>query len=351
MELHVLFGAATYGRRQFHLNMDVCEFSYSFLKSSKFHLGDNEKTFFTYGGVGSAIRKIKPDLVVCSGFSMATFAVWLSSVFGKTNYMIWSGSVQQKGRNDSLLRTWFRKIMLGKAKGFISYGTKAEEYLEMLGADPEKIKISLNTVDTAFFAEQTAALRSVLPRTNPQKHLTFVGYLSPRKNVGLLLESIRILAQKRNDFVLDLVGDGKEKPNLEKYVQSSGLSSVVKFHGFKQKEELPAILAVSTCFLFQTEFDIWGLVLNEAMAAGIPCISSVNAGATKDLIKDGETGFVMDFNDKANVVSKIEWILDHEMEARQIGMNARKFIEENASVKQSALDFVLAITSQNSKFV
>lgn len=53
----------------------------------------------------------------------------------------------------------------------------------------------------------------------------------------------------------------------------------------------------SHCFLFQTDFDIWDLVLVEAMSAGLPCISSIHAGATHDLIKDGVTGFAMNLSE------------------------------------------------------
>ena len=176
-------------------------------------------------------------------------------------------------------------------------------------------------------------------------HLTYVGYLSTRKNVSRLLEIIQELSQERKDFVLDIIGDGDDKPNLEKFVQMNGLSEFVRFHGFRQKSELPAYLAKSNGFLFQTDFDIWGLVLNEAMAAGLPCISSTQAGATIDLIRDGETGFVLDFRDKELVKSKVKWILDHPEDAKRMGEKARSFIEKEASIHVSASGFVKAITN------
>ena len=68
------------------------------------------------------------------------------------------------------------------------------------------------------------------------------------------------------------------------------------------------------------------------------------AGATKDLIRDGETGFAMDFADSVAVADKVSWILENSTEAAGIGKAGRTFIEENATLKESATRFVDAIT-------
>ncbi len=342
VELKVLFGSENYSRRKFRLNLAECSFTYDFLDSSKYSFGDQEKTYFTYNGLLKRLADENADAVVMSGFSIGTTRLFLKSFFKKINYIIWSGSIQQKGRNDSFLRRIQRRLIASRAVSFIAYGSLAKSYLEKLGADPKKIHIAINTVDTTFFSFETNSLRKVLP-ADPVKRLTYVGYLSPRKNVGRLLEVLLELSQERKDFLLDLIGDGDDKPNLEKFVQMHGMSEFVHFHGFKQKSELPAFLARSNCFLFQTDFDIWGLVLNEAMAAGLPCISSPNAGATSDLVKDGETGFVVDFKDKEGTKEKIRWILDHPDEAKIMGQKARIFIEREASIQVSAKGFVEAI--------
>ncbi len=167
--------------------------------------------------------------------------------------------------------------------------------------------------------------------------------MSKRKNVIRLLVIIKELAKSRSNFVLDLIGDGDDKSNLEQYVQSNELNTYVRFHGFVQKEKLPEFLSKSSVFLFQTDFDIWGLVLNEAMAAGIPCISSPNAGASFDLVKEGETGFIIEFSEKEKVLERINVMLDHPENTKKLGENASHFIRQNASIKKSAEGFVYAI--------
>ena len=116
------------------------------------------------------------------------------------------------------------------------------------------------------------------------------------------------------------------------------------FEGFRQKSEVVEHLDRASCFLFPSEFDIWGLVLNEAMAAGLPCLASIHAGATADLIVDGVTRFAVDFIDSRKVSDLVEWILDNPREAKLIGDKASAFISEQATIQKSAVGFVGAIS-------
>ncbi len=342
IELKVLFGSESYTRRKFRLNLAECSFAYEFLESGKYHFGNEEKTYFTYKGLIKALKKENADRVVINGFSLGTTRLWWYSFFRKTAYIIWSGAIEKEGRNDSFLRRIQRKLVSSRVISFITYGTLSGKYLKQLGIPEEKIYIAINTVDTTFFSTETRAIRKSLAPESKVR-LTFIGYLSPRKNVMRVLEIVQELRQEGRSFVLDIIGDGEDKPNLEKFVHENSLDEFVHFHGFRQKAELPAFLAVSKCFLFQTDFDIWGLVLNEAMAAGLPCISSVHAGATADLIKDQETGFVVDYKDKEQVKNRIRWVMDHPDEAEKIGQKARAFIEKEVSIQVSASGFVKGI--------
>ncbi len=347
IQLKVLFGSEGYARRKFKLDLNEYAFDYEFLNSDKFDLGDKEKTYFTYRGMMKAIHHERPDAIIVSGFSIVTMRLWMRSFFKKTDYIIWSGSILKEGRNDSWFRLQIRKLLVQRAKAFIVYGSKAKDYLLNLGAEKSKIFMAINTVDTKFFAERTKSLKSSTKKIDNKKHLTYVGYLSARKNVAGLLDCIYKLSKERNDFVLDIIGDGDDKLMLEAYVNENNLQEVVKFHGFVQKGQLPDFLAVSDCFLFQTDFDIWGLVLNEAMAAGLPVISSVNAGATVDLIEEGKTGFKINFDESEKVIEKINWILNNQQQAEEVGINASRFISQEVNIQISAKGFFDAITGGN----
>jgi glycosyltransferase involved in cell wall biosynthesis len=339
--LKVAFGALKYAGRKFELDMNECRFDYTILNSLNIFLFFKEKPLFTYGGLLKLVKKERPDKIIIIGFSPGTLKLWLRSFINKTPLIIWSGTIPTS--EHSLLRRMQRKLMMKRASGYIAYGSKAKEYLVSLGADPVDVYVAVNTVDTTFFSTKTSQLRQGLEEKENRKRLTYVGYLIPRKNVSRVLEAVKALAAVRNDFVLDIIGDGPDRAKLEAFVKENRIPGFVKFHGFRQKQDLPFFLARSYCFLFQTDFDIWGLVLNEAMAAGVPCISSIHAGATHDLVIEGETGFAVDFSKTGEVVKRINWLLDHSLEARRIGEKAKQFIREHASLDASVAGFMDAI--------
>ena len=342
LSLKILFGSIGYARRKNKIDMKECRFDYEVLNSSGFDLGDNEKTYFTYAGLRKAIRREQPDAIIVGGYSVVTIRLWLRSFFRKTNYIIWSGSVHRSGYYDSWIRWQVRKLVTHRAAAYIAYGSKAKEYLMDLGASEKKIFISMNTVDTTFFTQRTDEIRASLKPDN-KFHFTYVGFITVRKNLMKLMEAAKLLAARRIDFVIDLVGDGEDKSLFENFVKENGLLKMVNFVGFVQKNEVPSWLARSSCFVFPSEYDIWGLVVNEAMAAGLPCISSVRSGVTTDLVKDGETGFAVDFSDAEIVSEKMNWLIDHTADAKRIGENARRFLLQKASIPVSASAFVKTI--------
>ena len=336
IEFKVIFGAQNYARRKFVLDMNDCLFPYEILDSQKINFGNLEKIVFTYKGLLNALAKEKPDCIIINGFSVGTLRLWWRSWFTKTAYIIWSGTVKSRGGKFSFLRILQRKMLRRRAAAFVAYGQRAKEYLQELGAASEKIFIARNTVDTRFFSEQTDRERLKLSPDVLRLHFTYVGFIIRLKNLQQLLKAVKILSLQRTDFVLDLIGDGQDKVYFEDYVKANQLEKVVHFAGFVQKSNLPTWLAKSSCFVFPSNYDIWGLVVNEAMAAALPCISSVNSGVTVDLIEDGKNGFAVDFSDPKLVAEKMDWILDNREKAKEFGLNARKTIAEKASIHVSA---------------
>lgn len=342
IHLKVIFGAAGYSRRLFTIRNDEMHFDYTTLTSTPATRGnDGEKTIFLYQGLGPELRIEKPDLIIVSGFSIATVKVLLHKITHRTPYLIWNGSTEKPGKRVSILTLIRQKLLCRFADGFVSYGTRAAQYLQKLGADRKRIFVATNTVDTTFFREETQRLRNT--RREQVTVFLVIGYLVPRKEMGDLLETVRLVALKRRDFRVDILGDGTGRNEMENFVSQHHLDSFVKFHGFVQKENLPVWLAQSSALLFQTGYDIWGLVVNEAMAAGVPVLSSPNAGATYDLIRDRENGFVVDFRNHAHAEKILLWVMDHPEDTAEMGKRASEFIQKNASLESAAGRFREAI--------
>lgn len=340
--LKVIFGAAGYSRRLFKIRKEEMLFNYTILTDTPMTRGnDGEKTIFLYQGLISELRKEKPDLIIVSGFSPATIKVLLYKIASGTPYLIWNGSIENPGKKISIMTMIRQKLLCRFSDGFISYGKMAAGYLQKLGAEQKRIVVATNTVDTTFFREETQRLRK--SHREPVTVFLVIGYLVPRKEMGDLLEAVRLVAQSRKDFRVDILGEGTARGEMEEFVRKHHLDSIVNFHGFVQKGDLPVWLAQSSALLFQTGYDIWGLVVNEAMAAGVPVLSSPNAGATYDLIRDGENGFVVDFRNHAHAAKMLQWVMDHPEDTAEMGKRASEFIQKNASLENASNKFKEAI--------
>lgn len=337
--LVVVFGGQGYSRRLFQLDPDDFGFEHHFLDGSKWEGQDSEKTRFLFRGLSRRLRRLDPAAVIVSGFSIATVKVILSG----RPCIIWNGSITSAFRKEGFVKRSIRKVLAGRARAFVAYGSAARTYLIGLGASASDVFIGINTVDTAYFSRETEKCRRQVLVSDTRKRLLTISYLSPRKGMDRLLETVRQLAVLRNDFTVEIIGEGSERRALEQFVQANGMQAVVHFAGHLQRSDLPSRLAAASLFLFQTNFDIWGLTVNEAMAAGVPVCCSPNAGSAADLIHERETGFIVDFSDPVNAASLLNELLDQPELLQRAGTTAASFISRKATLEVSAQGFVSAI--------
>lgn len=341
-EFSVVFAANTYNRRKWLVEKEQFNFKYHVLENKEISGKTEENTSFSYKGIRKIILIEKPTHIIVSGFSRASLKVFFLSFFMKFKLVLWTGSVLQHGKKESFIRRFYRKVLTYRVNHFISYSEASKKYLETLGVNKEKISVSLNTVDTSFFEIEVEKLKKELAKDD-KLHLTYLGYLSERKNVQALLEIFANLSKKNPQIILDIIGEGEEKQKLEEFVKQSKIQDKIFFHGYKQKEELPFYFAQTAIFLYQTNFDIWGLVLNEAMASGLCCVASENAVSTQELVSHGENAYSVNFNETQTVETLIQELIDSEELRFKFASNAKKTIQEKASLKQSAFDFVNAL--------
>jgi len=327
--LHVLFGSRGNERRQWSVEEEAFRFPHEFLEGWNLRLG-TERILNTYGGLGDALRRIRPEGIVCTGYSAGTVAAARYARKADVPVAIWSGTVP-----GPIEREWWRVLMrrwlVRKSDGFLAYGSAAREYLVSLGAEPGRIHIAWNTVDTDRF------LRLPLPRSplpsEPLRLLT-VGYLERRKRVDLALRAVAASVRRRFDVQLEVAGDGTERAALEQLARELKIADRVRFLGDVPYDALPERYAAAHAFLFPTERDIWGLVLVEAMAAGKACVASVAAGATRDLIVDGATGYAVDF-ERTDVVAGRLAALRRPGRVEEFGEAARARVREGFTLAHS----------------
>lgn len=342
LSLHVIFGAKSEARRQWHVPLEECAFSYTILEPRGVKVPGAESVSFFYPGLIRILYQKRPVAVITDGFSVATTKLWAFKTLLQTKHLIWSGITGMEPNASHLARRIQRRILTRAADGFVAYGSRAKRYLMKLGAPESRISIATNTVDTRFFEIESERWKKKIGSSD-EKVLSCVSNVTHGKNISGLLAVARHLANLRQDFVLKIIGDGPEMKRCRQLVSSLGLERFVSFEGFKQRAELPKYLAESRCLIFPTHHDVWGLVVVEAMAAGVPCFVSLNAGVAEDLIRHGENGFVVDFSDAERVARQLSEFLDNPALGSDMAVKAKECVRKSANLDSCAQGFVRAL--------
>ena len=169
-----------------------------------------------------------------------------------------------------------------------------------------------------------------IPKDNGR--IIFVGRFNHEKRIDRLITAFSMIADRYPDWHVDIFGDGNEKENLLRQIDECGLVNRVVIH-----EPTKAIYDEykrSEMLVLCSEHEASPLVLVEAMACGVPCVSLDCPTGPRAIIKDGETGLLAKDGDVNDLASKIEWLIVHEAERKEMGLKARVFA---ASRKQDVV--------------
>lgn len=184
-------------------------------------------------------------------------------------------------------------------------------------------------VDNVYFAQRTATadpgkLRAELNLTPGRPVILFASKLQPRKHADHLLEAYARVCASAPDRVpyLLIVGDGEERARLEARARDLALEGV-RFPGFRNQSELPAFFALSDVFVLPSRHEPWGLIVNEAMAAGCAVVLSNEVGAHADLVTDGVEGFVFPFGDIDALTSALTRALSSPEQTQRMRQSAK----------------------------
>lgn len=156
-----------------------------------------------------------------------------------------------------------------------------------------------------------------------EKNLIAVGRLSKEKGFDDLLRVFKKVSLKYSDWKLNIIGDGLEKNNLLNLTKELKLGDKVVFHGYQNKEYINENLLKSSIYVMTSHTESFGLVLVEAMSYGIPCISYTSAQGANEIIKNNETGFLIENRDSDEMINKIELLIENDKLRKKMGQNAK----------------------------
>ncbi len=304
-----------------------------------------------------AFFKEKPDVVICSGFTMSTILLFLPMLVSRTPYVIWNEGTVQTDDHASFLKMGVRRAISRQASGFLVAGSLSQSYVKSLLSKPEasNFYVAYNCIDNAQFMrnlsnDRDQAFARELKQKFAKRNLLYVGKLGERKGIKQLLEAYRRLVQERGmkDVGLILLGEGPLRQFVNRFAQTHELPHIF-LEGFVSQDRIPTFYAAADVFTLLSLSDPNPLVIFEALAAGIPIVCSNRAGNAADFIVDGSNGYQVDPLEIDNIVDKLVLALTT-IDRRTSSRLSRELVAK-ASYQDTSAVFVqsiLATTQSNS---
>ena len=269
-------------------------------------------------GLGQALREAAPTAVLLPGYSplFYQFAFWHAQRAGVP--LLFRGEATDHALSRSPLKQWVRDHSLrwfyGRFSKLLFIGQRSLEHYRRLGGSAGQLVFSPYCVDTGPFQSSEcdrdqlrSPVRHQLDLPPEQYVILFAGKLVPRKGPDLLLHAAKKLsADLRRRLVMLFLGDGPLRESLQQLAQLPP-SIDVRFVGFQNQQFLSRYYhAADVLVLPSHHSETWGLVINEALHHGLPCVVSSNVGCAPDLIEPGITGEIFDSGDMGSLTSTLE---------------------------------------------
>lgn len=153
--------------------------------------------------------------------------------------------------------------------------------------------------------------------------IIFVGRFNHEKRIDRLITAFSMIADKYPEWHVDIFGEGNEKDNLIRQIKDLKLESRVIIH--EPTKSIYNEYKRSEMLVLCSEHEASPLVLVEAMACGVPCVSLDCPNGPREIINDGENGLLAKDGDVEDLSAKIEWLITHEKERKSMGKEARVF--------------------------
>jgi glycosyltransferase involved in cell wall biosynthesis len=283
----------------------------------------------------AALDAIRPDVVAVAGwaFSESLAAIAWARANG-AHLVMMSDSQMEDGR-----RHWLREAIKSRivrcCDSALVGGQKQREYIIQLGMEHSGVFLGYDAVDNTFFAEGADRARAEATRLRqsfglPNRYVLASARFIAKKNLAGLVtafaHALRI-TQTRHDLVI--LGDGDGRKEIEDCISKLGMSDRIHLPGFKPYDTLPVYYGLADGFAHVSLTEQWGLVINEAAAAGLPLIVSRPCGAADQLVVDGMNGHLVDPENIANMAWGLGALMGaSDTELQAMGAASRKIVKD-----------------------
>jgi glycosyltransferase involved in cell wall biosynthesis len=199
---------------------------------------------------------------------------------------------------------YFKKQIIGLFNSALVAGREQSSYLESLGMPHSKISLGFDVVDNKHFSLGAAHARknSEFLRRRlglPARYFLLCNRLVPVKNIETVIVAFASFHKNKaaEGWQLIIAGHGRMREMLVQFAQERGVLNDIQFRGAETYEQLPVLYGLAEAFILPSWSETWGLVVNEAMAAGLPVIVSTHVGCVHELVQHGSNGYIFNPND------------------------------------------------------
>lgn len=279
-------------------------------------------------GIIKYVKEKKYDCIICTTFTDPTgmFAVQYMKMHHISYYLECDGGFSKNGRG---IKEKIKKYFISGAKGYFSTGKSCDLYYLSYGAVRDKLirypftsLYKRDILTDVIHNDEKCKIRNSLD-IQENKVILAVGQFIPRKGFDILLSAIQKIPVETGVYFIG----GKPTEEYLNMRKKYGLTNV-HFVGFKNKAELAEYYKAADIFVLPTREDIWGLVIQEAMAYGLPIISTEKCAAAQELVANGENGYVIPVEDSNILSERMLDILNDEKKQEQFSKKSLKKIQK-----------------------
>lgn len=283
-------------------------------------------------GIWKIIRKGLFDAVLCyTGYMRATFWVaYLAAKLSGTAFLFGTDATTLTSMDGRVWKRGVKRVfwplLFRLADQVIVPSTGSVELMRSLGLPEERVTLTPYAVDNDWWLAQSAsvdraAVRASWGASPDSTVVLFCAKLQPWKRPADLL---RALARtKLPNTLLVYAGEGPLRAQLESETATLGLASRVRFLGFVNQTQLPAIYTAADLMVLPSLYEAFGVVVNEAMLCGCPVAVSDRVGAARDLVEPGRTGFVYPCGDIDALAAVLQQAVAEKAKLSEMGSAAR----------------------------
>jgi glycosyltransferase involved in cell wall biosynthesis len=293
--------------------------------------------------------KFKPHVIFTTGFGVWTLCALLYRVITKAKVVVlWDGCSAYSSSHISRVRHWVRRCMAPLIDYGVSNMREGATYMnEVLGIPKKRLLSYPYQVADLAILDSGASDYSVPEGMRPA--FLFVGAINARKGWRYLLQAADLLVKRGCDqFSVLFIGAGNQEDQLLADIRTRGLGSVAHYVGPVPYQKMASYYRQADVFVFPTTEDVWGLVLMEAMAFGLPVVCSKYAGS-REMVEHEKNGFIVDPRDVETFARYMEEFIKNRGLISAFGVRSRERIAPFTSIRAAEVLASVALEARRAK--